>query len=100
MRKFGVGIIHLKIIMEREKFDHYTAIIITIATLILIIILIVLSVKFFANIKEIKTDSLVYGLEKHNFTNCNCYDPQGRVWNIKDNGFVTEGGSFILDLEG
>lgn len=34
------------------------------------------------NVKEIKTDPIIYGMEKHDFSSCTCYTPDGRFAEI------------------
>ena len=34
------------------------------------------------NIKEITTDPMIYGMEKHDFVSCMCYMEDGRYTNI------------------
>ena len=48
------------------------------------IILFIISIIALAkNIEEIKTDPIIYGMEKHNFPNCICYNTKGVAINIK-----------------
>ncbi len=34
------------------------------------------------NVREIKTDPIIYGMEKHGFSSCTCYEPSGRYTKI------------------
>ncbi len=34
------------------------------------------------NVKEIKTDPIIYGMEKHEFKSCTCYNLNGGYTNI------------------
>ena len=44
--------------------------------LYLVIILFILAgITLIKNIDEIKTDPMIYGMEKHNFKSCTCYYP-------------------------
>ncbi len=44
------------------------------------------------NIKEIKTDPIIYGMEKHNFNSCTCYDENFHSVEIKLNNYITDEG--------
>ncbi len=52
--------------------------------LILLLLSIILLVK---NIQEIKTDPMIYGMEKHDFNSCTCYSQDGTFTNIVLNEF-------------
>ena len=47
--------------------------------IILFLVAIIVLVK---NINEIKTDPIIYGMNKHDFPSCVCYDTIGRVTTI------------------
>lgn len=34
------------------------------------------------NVQEIKTDPIIYGMEKHEFSSCTCYDYEGKFTTI------------------
>ena len=36
----------------------------------------------------IAKDALVYGMELHNFTSCQCTDQIGRTWESTEDGFI------------
>ena len=38
----------------------------------------------------ITSDPLIYGMNVHNFSSCQCTDNQGLQWTSKDTGFTTE----------
>lgn len=44
------------------------------------------------NIKEIKTDPIIYGMEKHEFSSCTCYTPDGKFTEILLENYVTNPG--------
>lgn len=54
---------------------------------IFLLILIFTIVYFIKEVKVIKTDTLLYGMEKHNFVSCACYDKNGYLWTSTENGF-------------
>lgn len=41
------------------------------------------------NVKEIKTDAIIYGMEKHNFAQCTCYQPDGHFTQIILDDYIT-----------
>ncbi len=40
-----------------------------------VILLSLVSITLVKNVKEITTDPMIYGMEKHNFKSCTCYYP-------------------------
>lgn len=58
-----------------------------IATIILVILVIAMGVIVITHIKEIREDPLIYGLEKHNYHGCVCYDEEGMRWEQTEQGF-------------
>lgn len=52
--------------------------------IILFLIAIILLAK---NVEEIKTDPIIYGMDKHNFNRCTCYDDLGRYTSIKSEDY-------------
>jgi len=77
-----------KITMEnkisKEKIQLVTLIGIYLAIILLLIAIIVL-VK---NIQEIKSDPISYGIEKHNFNICVCYDMNGNSYDYNATGVI------------
>lgn len=60
--------------MKEEKYR-----LIMIVGLYLGIILFILAIILLAkNIQEIKTDPIIYGMEKHEFNSCTCFDVDGK----------------------
>ena len=55
-----------------------------------IIFLLVAIILIWKNIEEIKTDPIVYGLEKQGYTLCSCYDVQGNKFNFNGDGYIQE----------
>lgn len=55
-----------------------------VATLLLTLVVIL------KNIDEIKTDAILYGMEKNNFVGCSCYDTKGATYQYSPDGFVVE----------
>lgn len=51
------------------------------------------------NINEIKTDPIVYGIEKHNFMMCSCYDSYGNSQDYNSDGIIAKvPGGFNIDF--
>ncbi len=58
--------------------------------------------QFYKEADLIRTDPLIYGLKAHNFTNCQCFDTQGKVWDQKGEVFIhtrASSGLFTYDRE-
>lgn len=64
--------------MKEETYRLIMVVSLWIGIILFLIAIIALS----KNIKEIKTDPIIYGMEKHEFSSCNCYKPDGRFTNI------------------
>ncbi len=47
-----------------------------------IILFLLAVVALIKNVKEIKTDPIIYGMEKHDFTSCTCYTIEGKYTTI------------------
>ena len=65
----------------------------TIFLVLLVIIIIVMIVSLTILVKNknlIMTDTLIYGMELHNFTSCGCYDSSGILWSSTENGFESK----------
>ena len=57
------------------------------------IILFVLAIILLAkNIEEIKSDPIIYGMDKHDFSSCTCYEPSGRFVEINLDDFKKDRG--------
>lgn len=65
---------------KKEKQEKLFWIIQNLGIFVLIILAVTLLIIFLTHIKEIKTDPLIYGLEKHGYTDCVCTDDDGRMW--------------------
>lgn len=70
--------------MERQEILQ---IIFNLLLVVIICIFIFTTVILVKNINLIKTDPLVIGMEKHNFSSCNCYDNDGLLWISNGQGF-------------
>jgi len=44
------------------------------------------------NVQEIKSDPILYGMDKHDFNACTCYQPDGQFVNIVLDDFKNDGG--------
>ncbi|HEA46773.1 MAG TPA: hypothetical protein ENH99_03245 [Candidatus Pacearchaeota archaeon] len=44
------------------------------------------------NVKEISTDPIIYGMDKHDFVSCTCYEESGRFTQINLEDFETNKG--------
>ena len=44
------------------------------------------------NINEIKTDPIIYGMEKHDFSSCVCYTSEGKYTEILLENYITNPG--------
>jgi hypothetical protein len=44
------------------------------------------------NVEEIKTDPIIYGMEKHDFNSCTCFDQQNRAIHINLEDYQEGGG--------
>lgn len=64
--------------MNDKNIRLITMIGIWVAVVLFLLAIIVLS----KNIEEIKTDPIIYGMEKHNFDACTCYMEDGSYTNI------------------
>lgn len=53
-----------------------------------IVLLGLVCVVLVSNIKEIKTDPIVYGVEKKDFVICSCYDQQGNSYDYNSTGII------------
>ena len=47
-----------------------------------IILFLIAIIALAKNIQEIKTDPIIYGIDKHDFVSCMCYMEDGRYTNI------------------
>jgi len=47
-----------------------------------IILFLIAIIALAKNIQEIKTDPIIYGMDKHDFVSCMCYMEDGRYTNI------------------
>lgn len=67
-------------------------------TIILLIVVVMILVK---NVNEIKTDPIVYGVDKKGFEMCSCYDSEGNNYNYNSTGMIpkTQGGWNIKLIE-
>ena len=45
-------------------------------------------IQFIKNKELITQSPITYGMEKYNFTYCQCVDNQGNIWKSTDNGFI------------
>ncbi len=78
------GLRSIKHILEHtKKMKEETYRKIMIGGLYLGIILFLLAIiSLSKNIEEIRTDPIIYGMEKHQFNSCTCYDLNGRFTKI------------------
>jgi len=75
--------------MSSEK-NKVVDVVVTLGILFLIVAMIYFGFVLATNLKEIKSDPLAYGLEKHNYTHCRCYDSEGRTWYLDEEGFSSK----------
>ena len=74
--------------MKEDKFR-----LLMVAAVYISIILFVLGIILLAkNVREIKEDPIIYGMEKHNFNMCTCYKPDGQYVNIVLDDYKKDGG--------
>ena len=63
--------------------------------LVMVIILMVITITTLVKNKDlIMKDTLIYGMELHNFTSCSCYDSDGKLWYSTETGFTTSENSY------
>jgi hypothetical protein len=55
---------------------------------IFIVLLIFTIIYFVKNANLIKSDPLIYGMKKHNFTSCSCFDSKGNNYQSYGEGFI------------
>lgn len=53
-----------------------------------IILLVLVTVILVKNIDEIRTDAIVYGINKNNYQGCSCYTDDGKTMAYDTEGFV------------
>jgi len=70
--------------IKKERIQLAMMIGIYLAIIIMIIAIIVL----IKNIEEIKTDPIVYGLEKKGYEICSCYDMKGNSYDFNSEGYI------------
>jgi len=58
--------------------------------LIVIILLVISLVVLIKNKNLIMKDTLIYGMELHNFTSCSCYDSENTLWVSGETSFTTQ----------
>ena len=74
--------------MKEDKFR-----LLMVAAVYISIILFVLGIILLAkNVREIKEDPIIYGMEKHDFNMCTCYQPDGQYVNIVLDDYKKDGG--------
>ena len=56
--------------------------------LIFLVLLMFTIVYFVKNANLIKSDPLIYGMKKHNFTSCSCFDSSGNNYQSSGEGFI------------
>lgn len=44
------------------------------------------------NVEEIRTDPIIYGMEKHDFNSCTCFDQQSRAVHLNLEDYQEGGG--------
>ena len=62
-----------------------------------IILFLIAVIALAKNVQEIKQDPIIYGMEKHEFSSCTCYDIDGKYTNIVLDKFKTAPG-WILEV--
>ena len=72
--------------MNEDKKQTLFLILLLIAIILLVVSLSVL----IKNRNIIVSDPLMYGMDVHNFTSCNCYDDVGQLWTSSETGFTTQ----------
>ena len=55
---------------------------------IFIVVLTFTIIYFVKNANLIKSDPLIYGMKKHNFTSCSCFDSNGNNYQSYEEGFI------------
>jgi len=53
-----------------------------------IIILLIAIIVVVKNTGEIKSDPIVYGIQKHDYLICSCYDQQGNNFDFNQEGYI------------
>ena len=67
--------------MERSKKQERIQIAIMFGIYLCIILLLVAIIVMVKNIDEIKSDPIIYGIDKKNFAMCSCYSNDGNLYN-------------------
>lgn len=81
--------------IKRERIQLAMMIGIYIAIALMIFAIIVLA----KNVKEIKSDPIVYGIEAHGFEVCSCYDRNGNSYDYNSTGQIQQQqGGWNMDL--
>lgn len=72
--------------MKRERIQLLMMVGMYLSMLLLLVAIIVM-VK---NVNELKSDPIVYGIEKKNFMMCSCYDMKGTSYNYNAEGIIPD----------
>ncbi len=63
----------------KEETYRITMMVLMVIGIVLFLIAIIALAK---NVKEIKTDPIIYGMEKHEFNSCTCFSDDGKYTSI------------------
>jgi len=55
-----------------------------------IIILIIAIIVVVKNADAIKSDPIIYGIQKHNYLACSCHDNQGNSFDFNSEGYISK----------
>lgn len=85
------GICHLENNMEHTdkiKKQERLQIVIAIGIYLAIILLLIAIIAVVKNANEIKLDPIIYGVQKHEYAICSCYDKQGNNFDFNSEGYI------------
>lgn len=72
---------------EQQKNDKYRLAMV-IGIYLAIVVLLIAIIVMIKGIDEIRTDPIVYGIEKHEYAICSCYDKQGNGFDFNEDGYI------------
>lgn len=80
---------------KQERIQLAMAVGIYLAIIIMLVAIIILA----KNINEIKTDPIVYGIQKHDYLICSCYDKVGNNFDFNADGYIPKvNGGFNIQI--
>ena len=69
----------------KEEIQQYLILALILVFLIILVFTIVIFVR---NVNLIKSDPLIYGMKRHNFIDCSCFDSSGNYYVSSGEGFI------------